>query len=407
MIRALAVCAFAAAVASTVTGAAQTPQGSPLTLEQAIARAIEANPAIAAAKLQRPGKLFGVQVAGERPNPELSYEASKETPRQAIGVSLPIELGGKRQRRIDVANAETAVVDADVDRLVAEVSAGVRKTFFDILTADQQAALADDVRALAARARDAASARVTAGDVPRSDLVQAELALIGAEIEVTAARGDAAAARNELNALMGQPPNAPLTVAGSLTTTALPSFDAISALALGASTELKVLDRQIAAQEARRNLAAALRKPDLSLGGAFTYDAEPEFKYGWRANFGVTLPLFTTHRAGYFVEDAELARLKAERVAAAARIGGAIAAALTRASSAREQATRYQTAVLPRATESERMAQDAYAAGQINLPSLIQALQLARESRQRGLQALIDYQRALADLERAAGGRIQ
>ena len=40
-------------------------------------------------------------VAGERPNPELAYELSKETPRQSITATLPIELGGKRARRLD------------------------------------------------------------------------------------------------------------------------------------------------------------------------------------------------------------------------------------------------------------------------------------------------------------------
>lgn len=386
---------------------AQTPAAATLTLEDAIARAIAANPSIAAAKLQKPVKVHGVEVAGERDNPELTYEASKETPRQAIGASFPIQLGGKRQRRVDVARAEVATADAEADRLIAGVTSDVRRTYFEVLAADRQIAIAEDVRALAARARDAASARVTAGDVPRSDLVQAELVFISAENELTAAQGEAAATRTELNALMGQAPSTPLTLAGTLTTNPLPGVDALITQAGQVSPELKVLDRQIAAQEARRSLAISMRKPDMAAGASFAYDAEPEFRFGWRVNFGVTLPLFTTHRAGLFVEEAELARLKAERGAAAARISGAIAAALTRAASAREQVARYETAILPRAVESERMAQDAYAAGQINLPALVQALQIARESRQRGLQATMDYQRALADLERAIGGPIR
>jgi len=45
--------------------------------------------------------------------------------------------------------------------------------------------------------------------------------------------------------------------------------------------------------------------------------------------------------------------------------------------------------------------------GQTGLPALVQALQLARDSRQRGLDAALDYQRALADLERAIGAPIK
>src|SRR5439155_2479710 len=78
----------------------QAAAGAPLTLEDALSRAMAANRTIAAARLQRAVDLAGVDVARERPNPELTYEDSKETPRQAIGATLPIELGGKRQRRV-------------------------------------------------------------------------------------------------------------------------------------------------------------------------------------------------------------------------------------------------------------------------------------------------------------------
>jgi outer membrane protein TolC len=69
--------------------------------------------------------------------------------------------------------------------------------------------------------------------------------------------------------------------------------------------------------------------------------------------------------------------------------------------------TRYQTEILPRVLQYEQMAQEAYSAGQTNLPALVQALQSARDTRQRGLQASLDYQRALADLERAIGASVK
>ena len=62
-----------------------------------------------------------------------------------------------------------------------------------MVAADQRVAIADDLRTLATRARDAAKARVDAGDVPQSDLTQAELALANSENERSAARGEAAA----------------------------------------------------------------------------------------------------------------------------------------------------------------------------------------------------------------------
>src|SRR6185295_11915080 len=102
-----------------------------------------------------------------------------------------------------------------------------------------------------------------------------------------------------------------------------------------------------------------------------------------------------------------LTRLQADRAAALARMSGGIAAALSRAAAARDQLTAYETTMLPLALEAERQAQAAYDGGQIGLPALVQALQIARETRQRGLQAGLDFQHALADLERAMGTSIR
>jgi cobalt-zinc-cadmium efflux system outer membrane protein len=121
----------------------------------------------------------------------------------------------------------------------------------------------------------------------------------------------------------------------------------------------------------------------------------------------ITLPVFTSHRAGVQVEEAELARLRGEREALVARMSGAIAAAVARATAAREQVARYQTEVQPLALEAERQAQVSYSAGQTGLVVLVEALRTARETRQRGLQAAQDFQKALADLEKAVGAPIR
>lgn len=383
------------------TPAAVSPLG--LTLGDAITRALAVNPTIAAARLQRPIDMAGVAVARERLNPEIAYEASKETPRQAIGATVPLELGGKRQRRIDLATSTIAVNEADLARVIAEVRNEVRRAYFDAAAAALQVQIAIDVRALAQRARDAANARVTAGDVPQSDLTQSDLALASSENELVAARGEADATLAELNVLIGRPAETPADLSDTLTGGAMLTRDEALALAARSNTDLQLLDRRIAEQTARINLAKALTAPDVAVGSTFTYDAEPEFQYGWRLGVSATVPVFTKHRAGVLVEESGLARLQGERTAAVTRMQGTVVAAMMRATAAREQMTRYQSSILPLALESERQAQAAYSGGQTGLPALVQALQTARETRQRGLQAGLDYQRALADLERAIG----
>ncbi|MGE5836019.1 MAG: TolC family protein [Acidobacteriota bacterium] len=379
------------------------PSSQALTLDAAFERALAANPTLTAARLARPVATAGVAVAGEHPNPEISYENERETPRQAIGTTFPIELGGKRSRRIALAEAGVAASDAELARTIARVRNDVRRAYFEVVAASQHAAAADDLRQLAVRARDAAQARFTVGDVPRLELLQTELALADVENEVVAARGEVTATRAELNALLGQAADTPLTLSDGLSATALPAMADILARVTQSNTEIAVLDRRIEEQIARRDLASALRTPDLSAGGALTYDAQPEFSTGWRASIALTIPVFTTHRAGVALEESELSRLKAERAALVATTTGAVTAAFHRAESAREQVTRFESEILPRALDVERMAQDGYAAGQTGLPQLITVLQQGRDIRRRSLEAALGYQHALAELERAMG----
>jgi cobalt-zinc-cadmium efflux system outer membrane protein len=391
-------------VAGSATVLAQTPAPADgLTLPAAIERALAANPTIAAARLQRPVGVAGVGVARERPNPELAYESSRDAPRQAIGATLPIELGGKRQARIAAATAAVSVSEADLDRVIAEVRNDVRRAYFAVIAADRRVEFTGELQTLATRARDAARARVQAGDVPQADLTQASLALASSENDVAAARGEAAAARAELNAFLGQPPATTVTLSDAMTPGALMTLDAAVAQATSVNAALQLADRQIEAQTAKVRLAKAEQTPDLTAGTALTYDAEPDFAYGWRLSGAITLPIFTTHRAGVLVEEAELARLKGERDATLARMTGAIAAALARAESARDRVARYDNDILPLALEAERQAEVAYTAGQTGLVALIESLRTARETRQAGLQAAQDFQQALADLELAIG----
>src|SRR6186713_2157223 len=144
IISAIAGALMVLAVAATAEAQSQTPAAAgPLTLAGAIDRALGANPSIAAARLQRPIDIAGVGVAGERPNPELAYEASKETPRQSITATFPIELGGKRSRRLDVANATLAVGEAELARVINEIRTDVRHAYFEVVAADERARIAD------------------------------------------------------------------------------------------------------------------------------------------------------------------------------------------------------------------------------------------------------------------------
>jgi outer membrane protein, heavy metal efflux system len=395
-----------AAFASTVLAAAADEPQSPaaaLTYSAAVTRALNANPRIIAARLRRPINIASRDVAAERLNPEVRFEASKETPKEGYTIAVPLELGGKRARRIAVADAAIKTGEAELNVAIAEVHADVRRAFIARVIAENRLALLTDMQMLAQRARDAAQARFDAGGVPRLEVVQAQLALSDAENQATAARGTVDATRATLNAVLAFPLDAPTPVETSLDIEPGLSVETVVARARQSSAELLAIDRRIDEQRARVALAHALRTPDVTPEATLTRVAQPEFDTGWRAAVAISIPVFTTHQAAVRVEDATLAQLTSEREATATRISGEVTAAATVAESQRQQVVRYRDAIVPQALELERMAEDAYRLGQTGIAAYLQAVQSSRDVRLRSIQAAADLQNAIADLERAVG----
>lgn len=390
-----------AAIASTAF--AQTAAPSSLSLNDAMSRAISANRTVLAAQAARAIDVAGVQAASQHPNPEFSVEEERETPHWSVGGTLPLELAGKRGRRVDVANATLAVTEADTARVIADVRADVRRAYYQAVAAGRRIEVAQELENVASRASAAAQERFQTGAAPRLDALQAQLALSEAQNETASARGELQAFRAELNTLLGYSADGAPQLSDTLEGGALPAMDAAVAQALSANADLRVLDRQVDEARARVALAKAMRRPDPSVSATLTYGAQPEFTTGWRFGAAVALPIFTTGRADVAVAQATLTRAQADRDAKAAQVGGAVAAAVARAAAARQAVQRYQTDILPAAQQVEAMAQESYSSGQTGLPALLQTMQAGREIRQRAVQAGLEYQTALADLERAMG----
>ena len=390
-----------AAASSAVT--AQSPPSGPLTLQAALDRALAANPTIAAARLRGPIDMAGLAVARERLNPEASIEFQKETPKESYGFSVPLELGGKRSKRIAVGEATVRAGEAEIAAVVVQVRNDVRRAYFGLLVAETRLSLMEEIRDISVRARDAAQQRFDAGGTPRLEVMQGELALASADNDVAAARGEADGARAELNALLAQPLDSSITLSSAFDSGTSLTRDAALALAHDANTELRVIDRQIETQRARLALANALRTPDVVPSAALTHGAAPEFDYGWRAGVAVAVPIFTTHKAGVQLEQGTLDQLSAQRQASLARIDALVSSAAVLAQARRQLYLRYRDEIIPLAQQVEQVAQDSYQLGQTGIVSLLQALQSSRDVRLRSLDAASQFQNSVADLERAIG----
>jgi cobalt-zinc-cadmium efflux system outer membrane protein len=380
------------------------PGSAPFTLQSAFALAAEHNPSLAAARLGRAADLAGIDVARERPNPEAAFEAGRDAPREVFSIGVPLEFGGKRGRRIDVANATLARTTAEIAVQALEVRRAVRMAYFEMVAASSRVEVTTELRGFAERTRNAARDRFESGAAPRLEALQAELALAQADNEQEAARGRMAAARAELNTLIGRPPDAAAEPSESFDAGALPAD--ISA-AVTASPDIEAIDRAIDEAAARERLARAMRTPDPTVSGGILFDAPPDFTYGWKAGLAVTIPVFTRHDAGVRVEAARIIQLRAQRDARVRELTGQATAAAARARAARQRYLRYRDEIIPQLAMIESMAEDSYRSGQTGLAAFLQAMQAAREVRLLATDAGLEYQSALADLERALGGPIR
>ncbi len=385
--------------------AAQVTPDNSLTLQAAMDRALAANPTIAAARLTSAINLAGLAVAGERPNPEATVEFEKETPKQAFGVAVPLELGGKRAKRIAVSEATIRAGEAELAATIAQVRNDVRRAYYDVLVADARLSFLRELRDLSQRVRDTAQARFDAGDAPRLEVLQAELALAAAENEATATQGVSVAAANAAERALGQPLDTVAALSTPLDAGGPVAMDAALNLARTGSTELAVLDRQIEEQRARVALAHALRVPDVVPTATLTHDAQPEFTYGWRAGrrrHAAARSRLTSAGVHRRADHARPAHRAATGDAARGSTGDVTAAAAA-AEAQRQRTCATAIVILPQAQQVEQLAQDSYQLGQTGIAALLQALQASRDVRLRSLDAVSQFQTALADLERAIG----
>ncbi|HWW69299.1 MAG TPA: TolC family protein, partial [Duganella sp.] len=127
----------------------------PLTLETALALAANANADLSAARHELLAVDGAVLQAGLPPNPSLSVErvdTRRDTRETTFLLSQPLELGGKRQARVQAALRERESASAQLGTRQADIRADVIDGWFSVLAAQEQLRLAQEASELARRA---------------------------------------------------------------------------------------------------------------------------------------------------------------------------------------------------------------------------------------------------------------
>jgi outer membrane protein, heavy metal efflux system len=150
--------------------AAENISPAVISLDEATALALQANPAIAVALSGREVESGQALQAGARPNPTLSAEIEDLRSRyrnSTLLISQQLETAGKRDMRMAAADANLALADADIAIAQAEISAKVYAAFYQVLAAQQAQTLATELLQIASTSRHFGQTRVGRQGVTR------------------------------------------------------------------------------------------------------------------------------------------------------------------------------------------------------------------------------------------------
>lgn len=329
-------------------------------LDDAIARALEREPGLRAARSDIAVARGQRQQAGLRANPTVSVERRQEPggtdTLTAVGVTWPLELF-RRRGRVQTAEEELAATRfavADRERLLA---ADVRLQYGMAAAAARDVSVADELVMTLERQVELAGARVSEGALPRldRDLLEVEVRRLRAERVAAASRADVAVLL--LKQLLGKGPDEPLRLRESLDALVARGGPATPApvAALGdPRADVREAEARVRLADARADEARREGRLDVSLFGSYMrMDAgfpqsgigpsgafervRGQFNY---ASVGamVALPLFNRNQG-------EVARAQAERTGAEARLDAAALAARSEIAAARARDTRAREAV--------------------------------------------------------------
>lgn len=383
---------------------APAQQGQPLTLSQALEVADRQNLDLAAARAQRAVALAGVRIAGERPNPTATFSATRDAPHQSLFFDQPLEIGSRRQRRIDLARERGILTETDIAAKAREIRRSVREAFYALALARGVTALQAEVLKLAERLLEIGNARFEAGDVPQLEVSQSELEVARAQVNLQVAQQEEKVALSELNTLLNEPATTPWELAGPLDSLPprLPLADLIER-AGRSNAALERLGQERKVEERRRSLLEAERAPKFGLQLGVDFNAPHDYEAGPRGQLSIELPLFMRNQGEITQSLAAEHAVELETVAARRAVAGLIESAYFELEARQSQVELYRQKLLPASQRLESLTEESYRAGKANILTVLAAERDARQVQREYLDSLLAAQTAFAKLEETVG----
>jgi cobalt-zinc-cadmium efflux system outer membrane protein len=346
-----------------------------------------------------------------RPNPQLTFGLSDlplnlsgpliKEQTYSYGLSNTLELGGKRNKRIAVAEANSDVARGQFQMTVWQLTNDLKRKFYTVVLNQSLLGLAKENEATFSEIVKHSAELVNAGEISGLDLERVEVEKLKFDTDLANSERDYEVALRDLRfALGGDYRIVDVEVAGTIDYEPYQfSYADLRDKALAARPDLKAAQLSERAADANIRLQNAQRIPDLTLGGGV--DQAPSGTSSYTFGVGIALPVSDRNqgeRAKALIE-----KKKAENQSQL--ITNQVLSDVDKAFVAFEMQKRrvdlYRTGVITKVNDIQRLTETALKAGESSTLELLDAIRTRRDTLASFYQTLFDYQMSLLDLELA------
>jgi len=394
-------------------------QQTTLSLKTCFNRVINDNPRASAVRAKLGIAKSEIARATEIPNPGIAIDngfIAEQT--YNLGGFLPV--GGPWIMAFQILAAKKVVQKADLEiqRSLWLLRQETRRQYIQLLMAQERASTAKELTGLFQKVLNASQNRLNAGDIPKLDVLRAQLAYLQSLIDFERDNQQVVRARQQINILLAQSPHNEL---GTPTLSAfrlraekndiLPDFDRpvprleyFLNLAMRNRLELKILEQDVKVNKSKLTASISKNFPNgfLSFGRSITGNPPTGPKlHGYFVAAEIQVPIFNVQQGDISLFRANIRQLRQELLAQKNIVTAEVSDAYQQLLVARKQIEIYQGQALNVSSQVVQLAQLGYDAGQLDLNSVLLVQQANVEVRNRYLNAVADYQQAFANLEQA------
>ncbi|MGJ8620958.1 MAG: TolC family protein [Methylophilaceae bacterium] len=376
-----------------------------LTLQEALILALNANPALAVAQREREA-IEGVRrQADVRPNPTMStaiQDTRADTRQISLQINQEIELGNKRDARIESANSIYNKATAELDSNKAEVHANVVAAFYEVLAAQARLALAKSSVEVASLALNAATKRVKAGKSSPVEETKSKIAESTIKIELLQARSQLNSSRQRLSALWGSVSPDFERADGDVTKIAEIAPLSETSTLLAIAPAIKAAKLEVNAREMMTNVERSKAIPNITISAGVLNNQELGLN---QALLGLTVPIPLFNRNQGNLQEAVSRKHKAqdELLALENQLASTLSGQYERLSAARQAAISLSTEILPGAQSAFDAANKGFSAGKFNFLDVLDAQRTLFQAKSQHIQVLLEAHQAVAEIERILG----